>query len=90
MMNSTRVNIPNYHNEQFCDKEGNLTANAQSFFKQLIVCLQYVLSTEGIRLPSKTQAMLANLTVPGALIYTSDTNKAWVNLNGVFREIAVV
>lgn len=85
-----RIQVPNLTSTLAVDKEGNWTAETLAFFNQLIPALQYILSVEGFRLPSVPQSILSKLTIPGAVIYSSDTHKGWINLNGVFHEIAVV
>lgn len=86
-----RQQIPNLFTGKITDENGFFTDGAIAFFNQLIVSLQYILSIEGIRVPSQSAATITgpNLTVSGALLYSSDTNKLWVNLNGTFREVVV-
>jgi len=82
-----KIQIPNLFTGKVVDKDGFLTPEALAFFNQLLVSLQYILSPEGVRVPQQPSANLGLLTVPGALVYTNDTNTLQVNLAGIFHQI---
>jgi hypothetical protein len=95
------MNIPNFENVQFVDRNGYLTEKWALIMQQLITALQTNLSNEGYIVPSQTAANITQIQTNvaassnpaaynGDLLYDSTNNKLKVNLNGAFKEIVTL
>jgi len=70
------------------DKNGALTPTAKSFFDQLILALQSVVSDQGLIPPKLSAATIAQLNTTasiGAIVYNTDTKKFMGNESGTFK-----
>ena len=70
------MKIPNFINQRFVDKDGNLTEHWQHTLEQLFQELQQQMSDEGHIAPSQTAANIAVLdgdaAKAGAIVYASN------------------
>lgn len=84
------MNIPNFMDAKFTEKDGTLTDEWRQMLGQLFAQLQGGLSDEGIKLPQQSASNIAQLAgsdTMGHLVYDSDTHTVKVNINGVFKTI---
>lgn len=87
------MNIPNFVNSQFVDKNGYLTDTWQLILQQLFQALQDNLSNEGYKLPQQPSTTIATLNTAastGNLLYDSTTDQAKVNIAGTYRVIVTM
>jgi hypothetical protein len=95
------MNIPNFENIQFVDKNGYLTEQWQNIMQQLITALQSNVSNEGFQIPQQPttnitmlQSQFAASPNPAAyygnLLYDSTTNQLKVNLAGTFHVVVTI
>jgi len=71
------MNIPNFEDNRFVDKDGHLTDSWRLIMQQLFQQLQQHVSQEGFILPQQNSDTIGKLTTTksiGAMIYNSDMN----------------
>lgn len=90
MSQVTKTTFPSLYLGQWVDEHGYLTPEAASWFTQFVVAAQYNISSEGVRLPNILSTQASSLTVPGAMVYASDTDKALVNIAGTMKQIQYI
>lgn len=86
------MNIPNFENIQFVDRNGYLTAEWQLIMQALFTALQQNVGNEGFYLPQQPTTIINSLNTAastGALLYDSTTNQAKVNIAGTYKVITV-
>lgn len=84
------MNIPNFENIQFVDRQGYLTPEWQLILEQVFQALQKNLSDEGYKVPQQPTTTINQLNTAastGALLYDSTTNQLKVNISGTFQVI---
>lgn len=87
------MNIANFQNTKFVDRNGYLTDEWQLILQSLFQELQKNTSNEGLFIPQQPTATITALNTAastGALLYDSTTDEAKVNIAGTFRVITVV
>ena len=84
------MNIPNFQNIQFVDRNGYLTDQWQLILQNLFQELQKNTSNEGLFVPQQPTTTITALNTAastGALLYDSTTNHLKVNISGTFQVI---
>lgn len=87
------MNIPNFDNVQFVDRNGYLTEYWQLILQQLFNELQQNASNEGLKAPQQPTLTINALNTAAstsALLYDSDTDELKVNIAGTFKVVQVV
>lgn len=94
------MNIPNYENVPFVDRDGYLTDQWSLIMQQLITALQNNVSDQGFQVPQQStttinslQSQFAASPLPqmyyGDMLYDSTTDQLKVNIAGTFKVVTV-
>ncbi len=84
------MNIPNFENIKFVDRNGYLTEEWQLILQQLFQALQKNVSDEGLFVPQQPTSVITSLNTAAsksALLYDSTTDQLKVNISGTFQVI---
>jgi hypothetical protein len=84
------MNIPNYLEDQFVDKNGRLSDPWKQILMQLFTQMQSNLSDEGYKVPQQGTDTINQLNTTqstGALLYDNQTHELKVNINGEFKTV---
>ena len=85
------MNIPNFIDMRFTDKEGKLTSEWKTLFMELFSSLQKNLSDQtGIVVPKQSTEntnLIGQDALPGTLIYDETTHQLKVKINNVLKTI---
>lgn len=84
------MNIPNFENTAFVDRNGHLTDAWRQILTQLFTEMQASVSNQGFVTPSKPTSEIIDLSAvmpSGTVIYNGQTHKGMLSENGVFKTI---
>lgn len=87
------MKIPNFIESKLVDETGKLSPVWRNIFMSLFDEMNKNLSDEGIKAPHQSTANIAVLNTPestGKFLYDTDKKKAFVNIDGTFKEITTV
>lgn len=86
------MNIPNFHDIPFTDKQGNITDQWRLILIQLFTQLQQNVGQEGLVVPSQPNANFSTIAPNypnGTVLFNSDDNIPYIDINGTFQPITV-
>lgn len=87
------MKIPNFIEERLVDETGKLSPVWRNIFISLFDEMNNNLSDEGIKAPHQTTdniTLLNTTKSTGKFLYDTDKKKAFVNIDGTFKEITTV
>lgn len=87
------MKTPNFIEEKLVDENGKLSPIWRNIFISLFDEMTENLSDEGIKAPHQTTLNITKLNTTdstGKFLYDTDLKKAFINIDGTFKEIQTV